>query len=132
MATVYEHQVFVLVASAAAGSVITALDAAFPCDDGSQRDSAHPENYAAKYSASGQEPATHYGAAFVITEARRQAIEAAGLNAAPGVTYWRTTNPGGILTLTNHAGSRSSVGQSWAWGNCLSALSLQSIQINKT
>lgn len=127
MATIYEHQVYVVVSSAAAGAIVTALDTAFPCDDGSKRDSAHPEYYASKFSANGQDPVSHYGAAFVITEAKRQAIEAAGLNTAPGVTYWRTTNPGGILTLTNHAGSQVSVGQSWTWDNCLTAISLQPI-----
>lgn len=125
--TLWEHQVFVLGESSAMVGAIAALDIAFPCDDGSPRDTAHPEKYASKYSANGQLPATHYGAAFVVTEAIRANLEGMGLAQTPGITYWRTSNPEGILTATNHTGSQAQVGQPFAWADCLAAISLQPI-----
>lgn len=127
MSTIWVHQVYVLGEAAAMPGAIAALDIAFPCDDGSLRDAAHPEYYAAKYSANGQAPATHYGAAFVVTEPIRQSLEELGLNQTPGITYWRCSNPEGILATTNHASSVNHIGESWDWENCLNGIGLKNI-----
>ena len=128
MPTIWIHQVYVIGEAAAMPGAIAALDISFPCDDGSPRDAAHPEHYASKYSANGQAPATHYGAAFVVTEPLRQTLEEMGLNQVPGITYWRTSNPEGILTATNHAGTIAHIGQPFAWADCLTALGLVNVQ----
>lgn len=126
--TLWIHQVFVLGEASAMPGAIAALDIAFPCDDGSPRNATKPELYASKYSTSGQLPATHYGAAFVITEQIRQDLESMGLANAPGITYWRCSNPEGILDTTNHASDWGSIGMSWNWQNCLDSLGLKSVQ----
>ena len=123
--TIWIHQVFVIGEAASMPGAIAALDIAFPCDDGSPRDAAHPEHYASKYSANGQLPATHYGAAFVVTEPIRANLESMGLANTPGITYWRTSNPEGILATTNHVGSRPQIGQPFAWSDCLAKMNLQ-------
>ena len=125
--TIWINQVFVLGEAAAMPGAIAALDVAFPCDDGSPRDPTKPENYSSKYSANGQAPATHYGAAFVVTEPIRQSLEELGLNQTPGITYWRCSNPEGILATTNHAPSVNHIGESWDWENCLNAIGLKNI-----
>lgn len=127
MPTEWIHEVFVMGEAASIGEAIQALDIAFPRDDGSPRDATKPDLYASKYSATGQEPATHYGAAFVVTEQIRQTLEGMGLNQVPGITYWRASNPEGILTATNRSGDVAQVGQPWTWENCLASMGLQSV-----
>lgn len=127
MATIWIHQVYVIAEAAAMPGAIAALDFAFPCDDGSPRDPAHPEKYGSKYSASGQLPATHYGAAFVVTEAIRQSLESMGLDTTPGIAYWRASNPEEILAASNQPASLAHVGEAWTWQDCLTAMSLQPV-----
>ena len=127
MHTIWAHQVYVLGEAAAMPGAIAALDIAFPCDDGSLRDAAHPEYYAAKYSANGQAPATHYGAAFVVTEPIRKSLEELGLAQTSGITYWRTSNPEGILSSTNYTADAVKIGQPWDWQDCLQSLGLKTI-----
>jgi hypothetical protein len=125
--TLWEHQVFVIGQSASMPGAIAALDIAFPCDDGSPRDAAHPEYYAAKYSANGQLPATHYGCAFVVTEPIRQNLESMGLDTTPGITYWRASNPEGILAASSLPADAAKVGEPWAWEDCLTSMGLQPV-----
>lgn len=127
MATVWEHQVFVIGAAAVAPGIVLALDQAFPRDDGVPRTAGDLARVACEISANGQGPASHYGAAFSVTETIRATLEGMGLAATPGVTYWRCSNPGGILAATNHPGSLASIGQSWSWAQCLSAVGLQPV-----
>ena len=127
MSTIWIHQVFVLTENAAMPGAIQALDIAFPCDDGQPRDPAHPEYYGAKYSASGNLPATHYGSAFVVTEPIRQNLESIGLDTTPGITYWRASNPEEILAASNHPASLAHIGEVWTWQECLSAMGLQPV-----
>lgn len=125
--TLWAHQVFVIGEAASMPGAIAALDIAFPCDDGSPRDAAHPEKYASRYSANGQLPATHYGAAFVVTEDIRQSLESMGLDSTPGIAYWRASNPGEILAASNLPASLAHVGEPWTWQDCLTAMSLQPV-----
>jgi hypothetical protein len=127
MSTIWIHQVYVIAENASMPGAIQALDIAFPCDDGQPRDASHPEYYGAKYSASGNLPATHYGAAFVVTEPIRENLESMGLDTTPGITYWRATNPEGILTATSVPNDKTKVGQPWTWDDCLTSMSLQPI-----
>jgi len=127
MSTIWIHQVYVVSKAAAMPGAIAALDIAFPCDDGQPRDSSHPEYYASKYSASGNLPATHYGAAFVVTEPIRQSLESMGLDTTPGITYWRASNPEGILAASSVPADQVKVGEPWAWEDCLASMSLQPI-----
>ena len=128
--TIWIHQVYVIGEAAAMPGAIAALDIAFPCDDGSPRDAAHPEYYAAKYSATGQLPATHYGAAFVVTEPIRESLESMGLDTTPGITYWRASNPEEILAASNQPASLAHVGETWTWQECLTAMGLQPVNEN--
>ena len=125
--TLWIHQVFVLGEASAMPGAIAALDIAFPCDDGSPRDPAHPEKYGSKYSANGQLPATHYGCAFVVTEEIRQTFESMGLDKTPGIAYWRASNPGDILAASNQPASLAHVGEAWTWQDCLTAMGLQPV-----
>jgi hypothetical protein len=122
--TIWRHQVFVISAAEAMPGAIAALDIAFPCDDGAPRNPANPAQYGQELSANGADPVTHYGAAFCVTEEIRLALESIGLASTPGVSYWRASNPEGILTATNHAPSVASIGQSWAWDQSLAAVSV--------
>ncbi len=127
MATQWVHKVFVIGAAEAMAGAIAALDIAFPCDDGHPRDSAKPELVGCKLSASGEAPATHYGAAFSVTEAIRENLEGMGLAQTPGITYWRCSNPEGILSTTNHQPSLDSIGQPWDWQQSLAAVGLHNV-----
>jgi hypothetical protein len=127
MHTIWIHQVYVVAETSAMPGAIAALDIAFPCDDGLPRDPAHPEYYASKYSANGQLPATHYGAAFVVTEPIRQSLESIGLASTPGITYWRASNPEGILAASSLPADAAKVGQPWAWEDCLASMALKPI-----
>jgi hypothetical protein len=129
MATIWIHQVYVIGENAAMPGAIQALDIAFPCDDGQPRDPSKPELYGSKYSATGNLPATHYGSAFVITEPVRQNLESLGLHTTPGISYWRATNPEGILSTTNHLPDVAKAGQPWDWQQCLSSMGLQLVVI---
>ena len=129
--TIWIHQVFVLGEAAAMPGAIAALDIAFPCDDGSPRDAAHPEYYAAKYSPTGQLPATHYGSAFVVTEPIRQSLESMGLDTTPGIAYWRASNPEEILVASNQPASLAHIGEVWTWQECLTAMGLQLVNEDK-
>lgn len=128
MATIWEHEVFVISASASMPGAIAALDIAFPRDDGQPRDPSKPEEVGCQLSANGQAPATHYGAAFSVTETIRQNLEGMGMAQTPGITYWRCSNPEGILTTTNHPTSQASIGQLWEWQKCLAAVGLKAVQ----
>lgn len=127
MPTQFAHQVYVICTAAVTPTVIAGLDQAFPRDDGQPRNPVDIGKVGCGMSASGSSPTTHYGAAFSIKEATRAQLEGMGLNALPGVTYWRCSNPEGILTATNHAGSLASVGQPWGWANCKAALGIKQI-----
>jgi len=129
MHTIWIHQVYNLAEAASMPGAIAALDIAFPCDDGSPRDATKPELYGSKYSVNGLEPATHYGSAFVVTEEIRQKLEELGLAQTSGITYWRTSNPEGILALTNHPQDIAHIGQPWSWADCLSSMGLQLVVI---
>ena len=130
MATLWEHQVYVIALAQAMPGAIAALDIAFPCDDGAPRNPATPELYGCKLSANGLEPATHYGSSFVVTESIRQALESMGLDDTPGITYWRCGNPDGILHATNNPGQ--STGMLWGFADSLTAMGLQQVQNNYT
>lgn len=125
MPTIWEHRVFVVGTVASIGAAIQALDIAFPRDDGQPRDLAHPENYGVPLSATGQAPATHYGAVFSVTEVLREHLEGMGLASVQGITYWRATNPEGILAVTNHPASLARIGQAWDWKDSMQAMGLQ-------
>ena len=127
MTTQWVHQVFVIGAAEAMPGAIAALDIAFPCDDGQPRDPAKPELVGCKLSASGEAPATHYGAAFSVTEAIRENLEGMGLAQTPGIAYWRCSNPEGVLAATNHPASQTSIGQPWDWQQSLAAVGLQNV-----
>lgn len=129
MATMWEHQVYVIGAAASMPGAIAALDIAFPRDDGEPRDPTKPEEVGCKVSVNGQDPASHYGAAFSVTESIRDHLEGMGLAATPGIVYWRCSNPAGILETTNHPVSQSSIGQPWDWQQCLAAVGLQAVQV---
>lgn len=127
MLTRWEHAVHVICTGDAIGGAIAALDIAFPCDDGVPRNPATPELYGCQLSASGAEPATHYGSSFVVTEAIRAHLESLGLASVPGVTYWRCTNPGGVLVASNHA--ESTPGSQFSFDDAAAALGLQRVQV---
>lgn len=127
MSTIWVHQVFVIGASGAMAGAIAALDIALPCDDGQARNPNKPELVGCKLSASGESPATHYGAAFLVTESIRENLEGMGLAQTPGITYWRSSNPEGILAATNHPSSEASIGQPWDWQQSLAAAGLQAV-----
>ena len=127
MQTEWVHQVFVIGVAEAMPGAIAALDVAFPRDDGQPRDPAKPELVGCKLSANGESPATHYGAAFSVTESIREKLEGMGLAQTPGITYWRSSNPEGFLTATNHQPSQASIGQSWDWQQSLAAVGLQNV-----
>lgn len=129
MATIWEHEVFVIGAPASMPGAIAALDIAFPRDDGQPREPLKPEEVGCQLSGNGQAPASHYGAAFSVTEAIRENLEGMGLAQTPGITYWRCSNPEGILVTTNHSASQASIGQPWDWQQCLAAVGLQSVQV---
>lgn len=127
MTTNWCHQVSVISSAEAMPGAIAALDIAFPCDDGQPRNQAEPELVGCKLSANGLAPATHYGAAFSVTESIRENLEGMGLAQTPGVTYWRSSNPEGILAATNHPSSEASIGQPWDWQQCLAVAGLQAV-----
>lgn len=131
MATIWKHQVYVIVAAVSMPSAIAALDIAFPKDDGQPRDPSKPEQVGCQLSANNQAPASHYGAAFSVTETIRESLEGMGLAQTPGITYWRCSNPEGILATTNHPASQTSIGQPWDWQQCLAAVGLQAVQIER-
>jgi len=125
--TIWIHQVFVFALAESMPGAIAALDIAFPCDDGQPRNPANPESVGCKLSANGESPATHYGAAFSVTEPIRESLEGLGLAQTPGITYWRCSNPEGVLAATNHQPSLASIGQPWDWQQSLTAVGLQSV-----
>lgn len=129
MATQWEHQVYVIGAAAVAPGIVLALDQAYPRDDGVARTAGDLPDVACAMSATGQSPATHYGAAFSVTETIRAQLEGMGLAQTPGVTYWRCSNPAGILTATNHPGSLASIGQPWDWEQCKTVAGLQQVGV---
>jgi hypothetical protein len=121
--TIWAHQVFVIALTEAMPGATAALDIALPCDDGQPRQ----ESVGCKLSTNGESPLTHYGAAFSVTEVIRENLEGMGLAQTPGITYWRCSNPEGILTATNHQPSQSSIGQLWDWQQSLTAIGLQNV-----
>lgn len=127
MPTLYAHEVFVIATAAVTPTVIAGLDQAFPRDDGQARNPADIGSVACSMSASGSAPVTHYGAAFAIKESVRAQLEGMGLNALPGVTYWRCSNPEGLLVATNHPASVASIGQAWGWSQCKAALGIKQL-----
>ena len=127
MSTIWVHQVFVIGSAESMPGAVAALDIAFPCDDGQPRNQAEPELVGCKLSANGLAPATYYGAAFSVTEAIRENLEGLGLAQTPGITYWRSSNPEGILIATNHGPSQASIGQPWDWQQSMAAVGLQAV-----
>lgn len=127
MATSYAHGIVFVCPASLVSTVLDALDSIMPRADGAERDPSQPRNYGLPLSASGTGSPTHYLSNFVVTEATRSALESAGLGTLPGVSYWRTSNPGGILATTNHPASVATIGQSFSWRDALTRLSLQEI-----
>lgn len=127
MFTIWQHEVFVVGAAESMPGAIAALDITFPCDDGQPRDPAKPESVGCKLSVSGQTPVSHYGIAFSVTEAIRENLEGMGLAQTPGISYWRCSNPQGLLIATNHPASQPSIGQPWDWQQSLAAVGLQNV-----
>lgn len=127
MATIWEHQVFVIGETASMPGAIAALDIAFPCDNGQLRNSNNPASVGCKLSANGESPATHYGAAFSVTEAIRENLEGLGLAQTPGITYWRCSNQEMILATTNNQPDHESIGHIWDWNKCLQSCGLQPV-----
>jgi hypothetical protein len=128
MATQYEHGLIFVCPAALVPTVLGALDSIMPRADGQPRDSQNPEEIGMPLSANGNDPATHYLSHFMVTESTRAELEDAGLGSLPGVSYWRVTNPGGVLATTNHAGSAANIGQPFGWTQALTALGLQKVE----
>lgn len=126
MSTSWIYCVNVICAAASMTGAIQALDIAFPKDDGTPRDASQPQQYGCELSLNGQEPATHYGSSFVVTEEIRKNLENIGLANTPGVTYWRCGNPDGILQTTNYP-NETHIGESWSFDNCANALGLKRV-----
>lgn len=131
MPTQWIHQVLVIGSAESMPGAIAALDIAFPRDDGQQRDPSKPEEVGCQLSVNGQSPATHYGAAFSVTETIRENLEGMGLAQTPGIVYWRCSNPEGLLQTTNYPASQASIGQPWDWQQCLAAVGLQTVQVER-
>lgn len=127
MATAYAHGIVFVCPVALVSTVLDALDAIMPRADGIERDPAAPRNYGLPLSATGTGSPTHYLSNFVVNEATRAALESAGLGSLPGVSYWRISNPDGILATTNHPASVATVGQPFGWVDALTRLGLQEI-----
>jgi hypothetical protein len=125
MPTIWVHNVHVICASASMPGAIAALDIAFPCDDGMPRDLTHPERYGCALSVDGNEPATHYGASFSVTEEIRQRLESLGLAQTPGVSYWRCSNPDGVLESSNWPGQQ--VGMAFGFDDATVAMALKRV-----
>ena len=127
MTTDWVHAVHVICAADAKPGAIAALDIAFPCDDGAPRDTAHPERQGCKLSSNGQEPATHYGASFSVTEEIRQRLEGLGLAQTPGVSYWRCNNPEGILQASNWPNQQIDI--PWDFNQCVNVMGLKRVEL---
>lgn len=119
MATTWEHEVHVICHQSVFGAALAALDVAFPTDDGSPRNPVEPAKYGTLLTGPG---GNYYGASFPVTESRRVALEGAGLAVVPGIYYWRCTNPGGLLSTTNHPASAARIGSAFSWVDCLTAI----------
>lgn len=128
MATVWAHMVHVICAAEAMPGAIAALDIAFPRDDGAPRDSGQPSLYGCSLSPTGQTPATHYGASFAVTEQIRQQLEGLGLAQTPGVSYWRCSNPEGVLVASNHPAAPTP-GTIWDFDTSVSAMGVQRVNL---
>lgn len=127
MSTNWLYCVHVICAAETMAGAIQALDIAFPKDDGTPRDPNTPQSYGCELSPNATEPVTHYGSSFVITEEIRQNLENAGLANTPGITYWRCSNPEGILQTTNNPDT-SDIGNPFTFDDCLSKLNLKRVQ----
>lgn len=127
MGTNWVYAVHVIGAAETMAGAIQALDIAFPKDDGTPRDAEHPEYYGCQLSSDGNDPVTHYGSSFVVTEEIRQNLENAGLANTPGITYWRCSNPEGILQTTNSTDT-SEIGNPFTFENCLEKMNLKRVQ----
>jgi hypothetical protein len=126
MNTNWLYCVHVICVSEMMSGAIQALDIAFPTDNGTPRDLNNPEFYGCKLSEDGNDPVTHYGSSFVVTEQIRQNLENAGLANTPGITYWRCSNPEGILQTTNDE-NNTHIGQPWSFDDCLQIKNLKTI-----
>lgn len=124
MATIYQHRIFVIVASAAMPAVLSAFDAIYPREDGLPRTGENNE-FGLGLNSTGSGSPTHYGAVFAVTESVRSAMDAANLDQAAGVSFWRASNPEGILITTNDVTSQSRIGDPWQWQDCLNAVNLK-------
>ena len=127
METIWKHSVYVICTSASMPGAIAALDVAFPCDDENPRDPTKPDQVGCRLSATGQAPATHYGAAFSVTEEIRENLESMGLANTPGIIYWRCSNPEMILATTNNQPDHGSIDHIWDWSKCLQSCGLQPV-----
>lgn len=127
MSTNWLYCVHVICAAETMAGAIQALDIAFPKDDGTPRDPNTPQSYGCELSPNATEPVTHYGSSFVITEEIRQNLENAGLANTPGITYWRCSNPEGILQTTNYT-NEIHIGQNWSFDECVNELGLKRVQ----
>lgn len=124
MATIYQHRIFVIVASASMPAVLSAFDAIYPREDIEPRTGSSNE-FGLGLNATGAGSPTHYGAVFAVTESVRSAMDAANLDQAAGVSFWRASNPESILITTNNAASQASIGDPWQWQDCLGAVGLK-------
>lgn len=128
MPTQWIHAVHVICATDAMPGAVAALDLAFPCDDGLPRNPSTPEAYGCALSATGEAPATHYGASFCVTEEIRQRLEGLGLAQTPGVSYWRCTNPGGVLVASNQPDAPAP-GTAWDFDAGVAAVNLKRVEV---
>lgn len=126
MNTIWQHTVYVICSADSISGAIAALDLAFPRDDGIARDPSKPEEYSCLLSASGIFPATHYGSSFSITEIIRQQLEDLGLAQTPGISYWRVSNPDGILQSSNWPNQQ--IGIPFIFDDALSVMGLKRSQ----
>jgi hypothetical protein len=126
--TEWVYTYHVVVVAPAAPALIAALDSLFPKDDGVPRIPTEPWRYAVKLSATGTEPATHYGSSFTVTEDLKDAFEAGGLAAFPGLKYWRVDSLTQSLIASNTNDGDYQVGDPVSFNSCVVAENLQRIQ----
>jgi len=128
MGTQWEHMLFVFCSPGSLQDAISALDLAYPRDDGIPRDTGLSSEFGPGFGESPSGPIQFYGVAIVATEEIRALLESTGIGSNSGVKYWRTTNPGGLLVTTNHQPSVESIGLPWGWKDCVSSLGLVAVE----
>ena len=120
--TIWQHTYTIIATPEATQSALVALDLVMP-DEGGPR--SFP--FGRALSSGGNLPASHYLISFQCTEEQRQQFIEVGLGDSVGLTYWRTSNPGGVLVTTNHQGSVELIGSQFSWVDALTQADLQFI-----